>query len=65
MVFLACAGISGLVLSGLVDSFGRRKSILTFQTISNFAHVMILFSSNYTVRLLCFALMGISQVKNG
>ena len=59
-VFLACAGISGLVLSAFVDRVGRKRTIITFQALSSLAHILIIACPSYPVRLVCFAIMGMS-----
>lgn len=59
-VFLACAGVSGLILSAFVDRIGRKRTIMIFQALSSLAHVLIIASPSFPVRLVCFAIMGMS-----
>lgn len=65
-VFYFSAGISGVLLSSFADWYGRKKTIVLFQTVSSGAQILILLTPNYIIRLICFALLGLSQnSKNG
>jgi MFS family permease len=65
-VFYFSAGISGVLLSSFAELHGRKKTIVLFQLISSGAQLLILLTPNYVIRLICFALLGLSQnLKNG
>jgi MFS family permease len=59
------AGVAGLTLYGLADKFGKKKVIVCCQTMSSLAQLIAIYWPNYWMRLACFAVIGICQLKNG
>jgi hypothetical protein len=63
--FFMCAGFSGILLGGFAERLGRKKTVFTLQAFSSVAQLIILFCSDYWVRLACFFVIGTCQLKNG
>jgi MFS transporter, SP family, xylose:H+ symportor len=56
--------IIGGLFSGLPDKYGRKISLAFSLAISNLGLTIMLFSSSFTLRLISFGLLGLSQIKN-
>jgi MFS family permease len=62
--FLLGAGAGGLALSPLPDRLGRKKTLLIIGCLHIPVQFIMLYTNNYTVRLICFTLLGFFYVKN-
>lgn len=57
-------GVFGLLLAGIVDRIGRKKSAQLFITISLIAQSIIIFTPSYYGKLFGYMLMGCATTKN-
>ena len=57
-------GLAGLFLFSLPDKWGRWKTMAVFGTIHVASQFTIMLVPVYSVRLACFAVMGLCQLKN-
>jgi MFS family permease len=63
-VFLMGAGVGGLALSPLPDRLGRKKTLLIIGSLHIPVQFVMLYSNDYNIRLICYALLGFLYVKN-
>jgi MFS family permease len=56
--------IIGGIFCAFPDKYGRKFSLAFSFSIAIIGQTVMLFSKNFTVRLLCFGLLGLSQIKN-
>ena len=62
-VYMFGAGIGGLALSPLPDHIGRKKTLLIIGCLHLPVQFVLLYVNDYTVRLICFGLMGLLYIK--
>ena len=56
--------LSGIIFSHVPDKWGYKKTIKIFGTANLLAQIVILCVPNFSVRLLCFGIMGICYTKS-
>ncbi len=56
-------GLGGLCMHSITDRWGRKKAINLVVLLHLFAQYLIIFVSNYFVRMFSFFLIGFFQVK--
>ena len=62
---LLAAGSAGILLNWLPERIGRKKTIVITQFFSTVFQFICLFNSNYWIRLVSFAFIGMLLIKNG
>jgi MFS family permease len=64
-LFLMAHGICGIGFNWVPEEFGRKKTIVATTFICLLFQVFCILTNNFLVRLACFTIMGMSQLKNG
>ena len=64
-VYFFMCGLFGLLFAKMPDRFGCQRTTVYLGTVSLIAVLVCIFCTNYWVRLVCFAVLGITQTKNG
>ena len=59
-VFFLMCGLFGLLFAKMPDRFGCQRTTFYLCTVSLIAVLVCIFCTNYWVRLVCFAVLGIT-----
>lgn len=62
--YFVAFGVAGMLFFKLPDKWGRRKTQAIFGTIHLSMQLTIIFIPDFTVRLICYGVMGACQLKN-
>ena len=64
IMYFICFGVGGLLTFPIMDKIGRRKTHYIFSTFHILAQGVTIYTSGFTVTVVCFGVMGFLMVKN-